>query len=110
MNASLNRSGIRLKTALLALLAAGSLQAQPASIPAPSVTTPETAGAEQPEGASGRQTKPVVRARYEYAESGVGSPLSAIIEEFARRNGDGRVAIVADVPRRLVAQLQPTAR
>ena len=63
MNASSNRSGIRLKTALLALLAAGSLQAQPASIPAPSVTTPETAGAEQPEGASGRQTKPVVRAR-----------------------------------------------
>ena len=68
MDASPHWSGIRLKTALfvpLALLAASALHAQspdPSSTLAPAVIEP--ASAAQPEGASGRQAKPVARARH----------------------------------------------
>lgn len=67
MDASSNRSGIRLKTALIALIAliaARALHAQsPNPTPALAPTAIEASGTAQPEGASGRQAKPIVRAR-----------------------------------------------
>ncbi len=86
MNASWQRSGIRLQLALLALLAACSLPAQPLN---PATAASEPASATQPEAASGWQAKPVVRARAYLAVTA--HPLASEAAEAVLESGGSAV-------------------